>query len=294
MGEAAEKLSFIEELLGKLAYTQIQVNMSVDKFAREMRDFKDEMSEFKNEMSDFKDEMREFKNEMSEYKDWSKKQIIAINQQIDTTKQEIDIIKQQVDSNNKQIEIRKQETDKQIENLKQHTDKQIESLKQHTDRQVDTTKQQISAMNRQWGDLANKMGTVVEDIVAPNIPRIAKEYFGCEQLDYIAIRVKKRNTTDKSKRREFDAIALCDGVFILNETKSSPEIRDVEKFAAFVNSNELFEYFPEYKGYKIYPIFSSLYLDESFVNYLSSRGIYALTMSSDTMEIVNFNTIKNL
>lgn len=149
-------------------------------------------------------------------------------------------------------------------------------------------------MNRQWGDLANKMGTVVEDIVAPNIPRIAKEYFGCEQLDYIAIRVKKRNTVDKSKRREFDAIALCDGVFILNETKSSPEIRDVEKFAAFVNSDELFEYFPEYKGYKIYPIFSSLYLDESFVNYLSNKGIYALTMSSDTMEIVNFNTIKNL
>ncbi len=283
MGEAAEKLSFLEELVGKLAYTQLQVNMSVDRFAREMRDFKDEMSEFKDEMNEFKDEMREFKNEMGEYKDWSKKQIIAITQQIDTTKQETD----------KQIENLKLQTDKQIENLKQQTDKQIESLKQHTDRQVETTKQQISAMNRQWGDLANKMGTVVEDIVAPNIPRIAKEYFGCGQLDYIAIRVKKRNTVDKSKRREFDAIAVCDGVFILNETKSSPETRDVEKFAAFVNSSELFEYFPEYRGYKIYPIFSSLYLDESFITYLSTKGIYALTMNSDTMEIVNFNTIKN-
>jgi hypothetical protein len=34
-----------------------------------------------------------------------------------------------------------------------------------------------------WGELANKMGTLVEDIVAPNIPRIAKRYFGAEELE---------------------------------------------------------------------------------------------------------------
>jgi len=34
--------------------------------------------------------------------------------------------------------------------------------------------------DRKWGDLVNKMGTLVEDMVAPNIPGVAEEYFGTE------------------------------------------------------------------------------------------------------------------
>jgi len=155
----------------------------------------------------------------------------------------------------------------------------------------DWSKKQIVIMNRQWGDLANKLGTVVEDIVLPNIPRIAEVYFECKELDYIAVRVKKRSVTDRSRRKEFDAIAVCRGIFILNETKSSPELRDVDKLVEFVESRELFDYFPEYKEYRICPVFSSLYLDDSFVEYLSRKGVYALTMKDDTMEIVNFDSI---
>ena len=147
-------------------------------------------------------------------------------------------------------------------------------------------------MNRQWRDLAKKLGTVVEDIVAPNLPRIAREYFGCEDLDYIAIRVKKRSVTDRSKRREFDAIAVCEDIVLLNETKSSPEIRDVEKLAAFLEGEELFDYFPEYRGCRICPIYSSLYLDEAFVSALTRKGIYALAMKDDTMEILNYSDEK--
>ncbi|MBC7319326.1 hypothetical protein H5T89_01660, partial [bacterium] len=57
-------------------------------------------------------------------------------------------------------------------------------------------------MNKQWGELAKKMGTLVEDIVAPNIGGVAKRYFGCEDFDFFAIRVKKRNTKDRSRSRE--------------------------------------------------------------------------------------------
>ncbi|MCF8038638.1 MAG: hypothetical protein K9K79_04915 [Desulfohalobiaceae bacterium] len=231
MTDVAEKVSYLEDVMQRLASSQLQANISLDRlsfemreFKDEMREFKDEMREFKDEMREFKDEMREFKDEMREYKDWSKKQIVT--------------------------------------------------------------------MNRQWGDLANKLGTVVEDIVAPNLPRIAREYFGCEDVDYLAIRVKKRSVTDRSKRREFDAIAVCDKTFVLNETKSSPEFRDVEKLAAFLESDELFDYFPEYRDYRVCPIYSSLYLDEAFVSALTKKGIYALAMKDDTMEILNYSDVK--
>ena len=63
-------------------------------------------------------------------------------------------------------------------------------------------------MYKMWGELANKMGTLVEDIVAPNIPRIAKEYFGAEELDFFGVRISKRNEKDRSKMRDFDVIAM--------------------------------------------------------------------------------------
>ena len=34
-------------------------------------------------------------------------------------------------------------------------------------------------MNKRWGELVNKMGTIIEDIIAPNIPTIAQRYFKC-------------------------------------------------------------------------------------------------------------------
>jgi hypothetical protein len=153
----------------------------------------------------------------------------------------------------------------------------------------DWSKKQIITMNRQWGDLANKMGTLVEDVVAPNIPRIAQTYFGCEDLDYFAVRVRKKSLKGDRHKREFDVIAACEGIFILNETKSSPETRDIDKLAAFIESNELFDYFPEYEGCKVCPVFSSLYMGDSLVAYLTRKGIYALTLKDDTMDIVNWD-----
>src|SRR5437879_2114862 len=43
-------------------------------------------------------------------------------------------------------------------------------------------------MNKRWGELANKMGTLVEDMVAPNIPRVAREHFGAAQLQDFMVR----------------------------------------------------------------------------------------------------------
>ena len=34
-------------------------------------------------------------------------------------------------------------------------------------------------LSKKWGELANWLGTVVEDIVVPNLSRIAREQLGC-------------------------------------------------------------------------------------------------------------------
>jgi len=145
-------------------------------------------------------------------------------------------------------------------------------------------------MYKMWGELANKMGTLVEDIVAPNIPRIAKEYFGAEELDFLGVRISKRNVKDRSKMREFDVIAMWNDKVIINETKSTLKVEYINEFMNVLR--EIEDYFPEYKGKEIIPIFSSLYLSDEIVKYLTKKKIYAMALRDDTMDLLNFEKIK--
>ncbi|MFQ6039942.1 MAG: hypothetical protein ACE5PV_03720 [Candidatus Poribacteria bacterium] len=146
-------------------------------------------------------------------------------------------------------------------------------------------------MNKQWGDLAHKMGTVVEDIVAPNIPRIAREYFGFSDIEDFMVRRQVRNKKDRTKRREFDVIAVGEDQVIINETKSTPRIDYIDQFIDVLSQVE--DYFPEYAGKTIIPIFSSLYIDEGVVRYLTRNKIYAMVMGEEMMEIINFQELSN-
>ncbi len=153
----------------------------------------------------------------------------------------------------------------------------------------DRMESEVKRINKQWGDIANKMGTIVEDIVAPAIPRIAKEFFGCEVIEDFMVRRYKTKINDRSSRREFDVIAVCQDKVILNETKSTPRSSYIEDFIEFLNNKEFFDYFPEYKEKEIIPIFSSLYLPADVVTRLSKNGIYAMGMSDEVMEILNYD-----
>ncbi|PMP59789.1 MAG: hypothetical protein C0198_06755 [Sulfurihydrogenibium sp.] len=147
-------------------------------------------------------------------------------------------------------------------------------------------------MNLKWAEMAEKLGTIVEDLVAPNIRTIAQKYFGCVDVEFEGIRVKKRSVIDKGKRREFDFIVACEDVILLNETKSTPRVEDILKFSDFVKSGEFFEYFPEYKNKKLIPIFSSIFLSEDLVNLLTKKGIYALAFKGSEMDLLNYNEVK--
>jgi len=147
-------------------------------------------------------------------------------------------------------------------------------------------------MNEQWGELVNKWGTLVEDMVAPNIPRIAREHFGFSDIEFFALRIKVRNKKDRSQRREFDVIAVGDNQVIINETKSSPRIDYINEFIAVLAQIE--DYFPEYAGKTIIPIFASLHIGEDVVTYLTRQRIYAMAMGDETMELKNFQRVAEI
>lgn len=137
-------------------------------------------------------------------------------------------------------------------------------------------------MNKQWGDLANRLGTLVEDIVAPNLPRVASELLGCEHPSLFALRVVRHW---QGETREYDALVVCDNAILVNETKSKLLAAHVDAFLAKLE--ELPRVFPEYAGRPVVGVLASLAIDAGVVAYATRCGVAVLAMGEDTMEILN-------
>lgn len=137
-------------------------------------------------------------------------------------------------------------------------------------------------LNKKWGDLANKLGTIIEDIVAPNLRRLAIEHFRFPVIEDFMIRRARRRAGGLT---EFDALVVGPSAVILGEAKSSPSLKAAEDFAAKVEL--FFDYFPEYQGRRLIPVMGSWAMDDEVVERLTALGIYGLRMGEDTMELAN-------
>ncbi|MDI6750586.1 MAG: hypothetical protein QMD73_10455 [Rhodocyclaceae bacterium] len=248
-----QRVDRLEEALMKLAYAQFNNEMGLKelreenlKFQREMAEFKNEMVEFKNEMLDFKDEMRAFKNEMTEFK----------NEMLDF-KDEMRAFKNE-----------------------------MAEFKRKVDEDIAEMKRERREMNLQWGAIANKLGTIVEDIIYPSCRRIAREHFGApDELEFEGQRIRRPRM--RGDRREFDGILVWPGHVMLLEAKATVRPEYLEAFDRFVREEAFFRYFPEYAGRRLIPIFSSLSLTDDEVAWLTERRLYAVAMGEEAMALLN-------
>ena len=113
----------------------------------------------------------------------------------------------------------------QAEQDRERTDQRFVQMQQQAERDRQQAEQDRRDLNKKWGDLANRLGTVAEDIVAPNLPRIAREQFGCPaEPDDFMVRRWIRHKIDNSKRREFDVIVVYPEKVLINETNATPRL----------------------------------------------------------------------
>jgi len=255
-----EMRAFKDEMKG-FKDEMLEFKDGVEDFKLEMKDFKDEMLEFKNEMKAFKDEMRAFKDEMKAFKD----EMLEFKNEMKAFKDEMLEFKNEVRAF--------------IEEMKEFKEEMI------------AFKEEMRAFKResqkQWGELANRLGTFAEDIAAPNILRIAREHARNEELVYYAVRIRKKNPQVRGAMREVDAIVEYETFVCVNETKTSPRKQDIDAFKRFVESGEFQKYFPDYKNKRVIPIFASLYMEPSLINYATKKKVLVFAMGEDTMDIQN-------
>ena len=74
-------------------------------------------------------------------------------------------------------------------------------------------------MNKRWGELSAKLGLLVENIVAPSVPRVLGEVFACpeEAIEFLGLRLRRKHPSLSGRNREFDAVAVgCGYVLIVD------------------------------------------------------------------------------
>jgi len=146
----------------------------------------------------------------------------------------------------------------------------------------DENRAQNREMNRKWGDMANKLGTIVEDLVAPSLPRIIDEACGEMVMDLMIRR--KRRLAD-GRVREFDALAITDGSVFLNSTKATLRSRDVDQFVDEISAFRTF--FPEYDPLPLVGILASLSVEASVLTYAEKQGFLVLAIGDQLMDVQN-------
>ena len=140
---------------------------------------------------------------------------------------------------------------------------------------------QNDRMNKRWGELANKMGTVVEDIIAPGAPDALRKKFQIETLD-LMVRRKVRDRSGNTD--EFDVIILgSDERVYLIEVKSNPGVTHVDEIVRKAEKLKSLLY----PGNEIVPVFGALYFPETILKYASKCGVYLIGMKGDYLEILN-------
>ncbi len=202
----------------------------------------------KQEMREFKDEMRVFKDEMSDFKD-----------EMSDFKDEMGACKDEMGAFKNEMGVFK-----------------------------DKMEQDHKAMNKQWGDLANKMGTLVEDIISPAIRPVVTKYFDCE-ITYFSVNVRKKDRR-LNLQGEFDVIAVSDDYVFLVEAKSTPKKQYLYEF---IENIETFrKLFPEYADKRLIPIFGSLRFDENMIQLATEEKVYLLAYREwEYMDFLNFDKL---
>jgi hypothetical protein len=144
------------------------------------------------------------------------------------------------------------------------------------------SRRQTREMNWQWGELSNKLGTMVEDLVAPSLTRIVREVL---DRDVIDLSVRRKRKLPDGRVHEYDAIAVTEDGVCLNSTRSTRRSADVDRFIEELVG--LRDFFPEYRDTPLVGILASLAVEESVLNYAEKTGFVVLATGDQVMEVKN-------
>lgn len=154
---------------------------------------------------------------------------------------------------------------------------------------VDRTSQNVDRAivesRRAWGEMANKMGTLVEDIVAPGLPEILQQQLGFKALEFSARNVRRSHRHDRGRMREFDFVAMAGDLVLVNETKSKLRPEYIAQFLEALR--DIRNYLPEAEGRQVIGCLAAFSADPSLVTAGERHGLLMLGLGTGLLRVLN-------
>jgi hypothetical protein len=244
----------LQSQLRRLAKEVDRINEKISKHDDFFKDLKELMKIFVYENTKTAIKLQEYKEENEEYLAQKEKEMAEL----------------------------KKEWDRRYE----QKEKELAEFREEWRKYHEKKDKEIEKLNKMWGDLVNKWGTMVEDIIVPGIPAVLDRRFN--------LQVKRLLQNAKSKingrSREYDVIVLAgDYVFVIYVKSTFRE----KHFEDFENAlREFPEFFPEYKEYKIVPVISAFNFEDGTINKATRKRWLALQMGGDYLDFVNVDKVK--
>ncbi|MBE7499908.1 MAG: hypothetical protein HS113_06280 [Verrucomicrobiales bacterium] len=185
--------------------------------------------------------------------------------------------RQQADKDRQQADKDRQQADKDRQ--------QAEKDRQRADLDRQQAEKDRKDFNKRLAELSDSMGTLIEDMVAPNARRIATEIFPADPVVRVTQRFRQVHPADRGQMLEIDLLAAGLKHLMVVEAKRRLDPEKIREFVEKVGT--LPEFLPEYAGYKLIPVVASVTIDPSVVTFLNRQRVYGVAMGDETMQLVN-------
>ncbi|MCZ7636027.1 MAG: DUF1003 domain-containing protein [Verrucomicrobia bacterium] len=139
--------------------------------------------------------------------------------------------------------------------------------------------------NKRLAELSDSMGTLIEDMVAPNARRIASEIFPADPVVRVTQRFRQVHPADRGRMLEIDLLAAGLKHLMVVEAKRRLDPEKIREFVEKVGT--LPEFLPEYAAHKLIPVVASVNIDPSVITFLNRHRVYGVAMGDETMQLVN-------
>ena len=204
--------------------------------------------------------------------------------ELEEIKETLRLHEEKIDRSTRELELLKQiSTDNLMAVLELR--KGLEGLAREFKSFKDEMKAFKDEMNKKWGELANRLGTITEDIFAPGIPYLVK------RLGY---KLRKRMLDVEYKKdglyNQYDAIVEAEGdeaeeVIFVAEVKSQLKAAHFDEFRDKLE--RLFIYEPSYREKKVVPVLAAFRVPEDLINLANKRGVLLVRMGGEYLEPLN-------
>jgi len=298
MTELKEKVDKLEAVLeefirsvgiefNKLYNSQMRTEAELREFKEEMQAFKEEMRLFREESERdrkaLREEMQAFKEEMRLFREESERDRKALREEMQAFKEEMRLFREESERDRKALREEMRSFKDEMRTFKDEMRSFKDEMEAFRQRQEEENKRK----NREWSNLAKKMGTIVEDLIAPALRPVLKKYFNCE----VVLEGQRMFRRKEGEDYEVDAIAGCDDKVFMIEVRSKPRDTDVREIKD--KAERFFEFFPEFNGRELIIIFGGITFPENVIKYASRLRIYVMGWREwEYMDILNFEDVK--